>query len=320
MPDRAPSPLPPHVAGTVATVGTFDGVHRGHRHVLERLKTRAAQLNFPTLVVTFEPHPLEIIRPASAPQRLTVREEKLLALAGCGIDYVAEIPFTPAFRALSAEAFIRDLLVERYRVRALLIGHDHGFGRGREGDAELVQGIAQAAGFEVDVVDAVALASGGRLSSSVIRDAVAAGDLAKAARGLGRPYEFVGRVSAGAGRGRGLGFPTINLTLPSPRKLLPPLGVYAVRVRSASGTFGGMMNLGPRPTFDELATTLEVHVFDAAGEWYGQPVAVEFVARLRDTMKFSGPDALAAQLKTDAENAHRALTEVRSPDTVIGSG
>ncbi|HEX8724695.1 MAG TPA: riboflavin biosynthesis protein RibF [Gemmatimonadaceae bacterium] len=314
------SPLPRPVAGTVATVGTFDGVHRGHQHVLERLRDRAAALALPTLVVTFEPHPLEIISPEAAPGRLTVREEKLLALAACGIDYVAEIAFTPAFRRLSADAFIRDVLVARYHVRALLIGHDHAFGRGREGDAELVQSIAHTAGFEVDVVDAVALASGGRLSSSVIREAVASGDLVTAARGLGRPYEAMGRVAAGAGRGRGLGFPTINLTLPSPRKLLPPLGVYAVRVASAAGTFGGMMNLGPRPTFGESATTLEVHLFDAGGSWYERPVSVQFVARLRDTMKFSGADALAAQLRMDADAAHRALTEVRLPNTVIGSG
>jgi riboflavin kinase/FMN adenylyltransferase len=148
---------------------------------------------------------------------------------------------------------------------------------------------------------------------------VADGDLETAARGLGRPYEAVGRVTSGAGRGRLLGFPTMNLALPSPRKLLPPVGVYAVRVTAAAGRFEGMMNLGPRPTFGEQAVTLEVHLFDTAGDWYGRPVGVEFIARLRDTMKFSGPDALVAQLKIDAEMARRALTEVRSADTLIGS-
>ncbi len=313
------SPLPANVHGTVATVGTFDGVHRGHQHVLERLRARAAALGLPTLVVTFEPHPLEIVRPADAPLRLTVRVEKLVALAACGVDYVAEIPFTPAFRALSAEAFIREVLVARYRLRELLIGHDHGFGRGREGDAELVRGIAATAGFTFEVVDAVALTAGGRLSSSVIREAVASGDLASAERGLGRPYEVFGRVASGAGRGRLLGFPTINLSLPSPRKLLPPVGVYAVRVVCAAGTFGGMMNLGPRPTFGDQGVRLEVHVFDAAGDWYGRPVSVQFIARLRDTLKFAGPDALRAQLQVDAADARRALTVVLASDTVIGS-
>lgn len=318
MSDRD-SPLPPNVRGTVATVGTFDGVHRGHQHVLERLRRRASALELPTLVVTFEPHPLEIVRPNDAPLRLTVREEKLVALAGCGVDYVAEISFTPAFRALTAETFIRRVLVDRYRLRELLIGHDHGFGRGREGDAELVESIAATAGFTFEVVDAVALASGGRLSSSVIREAVATGDLVTAERGLGRPYEVFGRVSSGAGRGRLLGFPTINLSLPSPRKLLPPVGVYAVRVICAAGTFGGMMNLGPRPTFGDQGVRLEVHVFEAEGDWYGRPVSVQFVKRLRETMKFSGPEALRAQLESDAVNARRALTVVPAPDTVIGS-
>lgn len=311
--------LPPHGTGTAVTVGTFDGVHRGHQFVLARLREQGAALRLPTLVVTFEPHPLEIIRPAGAPRRLTVRQEKLLALAACGVDYVAQIPFTPAFRALSAEAFIRDVLVGRYGMRALLLGHDHHFGREREGDEALVRAIAARAGFSVQAIDALALPSGGQLSSSVIRRAVAAGDLALAERGLGRRYEAVGRVAAGHGRGRRLGFPTVNLALPSPRKLLPPVGVYAVRVTSAAGAFGGMMNLGPRPTFDDQTVALEVHLFDAAGDWYGRHVGVEFVARLRDTIKFSGPDALAAQLKSDAENARRALTEVLSPDTLKGS-
>lgn len=311
--------LPLQVSGSVVTVGTFDGVHRGHQYVLARLREQGATLGLPTLVVTFEPHPLEVIRPSDAPMRLTVRQEKLLALAACGVDYVVQIPFTPSFRELSAEAFIRDVLVRRYGMRALLLGHDHSFGRGREGDEALVREIAHDAGFAFEVVDALALPSGSRLSSSVIRDAVASADLARAALGLGRRYEAVGRVTVGRGRGRGLGFPTVNIALPSRRKLLPPVGVYAVRVASAAGTFGGMMNLGPRPTFGDDTVALEVHLFGAAGDWYGRPVAVEFVARLRDTKKFSGPDELAAQLKSDAENARRALTEVLSPDTLIGS-
>jgi len=314
------SALPENLRGTVVTVGTFDGVHRGHQHVLERLRARGAELDLPTLVVTFEPHPLEIVQPSRAPLRLTVREEKLLALAACGVDYVAEIPFTPAFRALSAEEFIRDVLLTRHAMRALLIGHDHGFGHGREGGAELVQSIAARAGFDAEVVDAVSLADGEHVSSTGIRDAVARGDLVGAARGLGRWYEVTGRVTAGDGRGRLLGFPTLNLALPSSRKLLPPVGVYAVRVVSAAGTFGGMMNLGPRPTFGDEAVSLEVHVFDASGDWYGRPVGVQFVARLRDTMAFSGPDQLVAQLNADALNARRALTELLTPDIVIGSG
>jgi riboflavin kinase / FMN adenylyltransferase len=316
---RDGSPLPPHVVGTVVTVGTFDGVHRGHQHVLARLRDRGRALGLPTLVVTFEPHPLEVVHPGAAPRRLTVREERRLAIAGCGVDYLAEIAFTPQFRKLSAEAFIIDVLLRRYRMKALLLGYDHGFGRGREGDAALVAEIAAGDGFTSEIVDAVSLPTGARVSSTVLREAVATGDLDRAARMLGRRYEAVGRVTTGGGRGRRLGYPTINLALPSASKLLPPVGVYAVRVTSALGTFGGMMNLGPRPTFGDDTVTLEVHLFGADGDWYGRPVGVEFVARLRDTMKFSGPDALAAQLKIDAEHARRALTEVLAPDTLIGS-
>ncbi|OYV65977.1 MAG: riboflavin biosynthesis protein RibF [Gemmatimonadetes bacterium 21-71-4] len=317
MPDE--SPLPPHVRGTVVTVGTFDGVHRGHQHVLGHLRARGAELGLPTLVVTFEPHPLEIVHPESAPRRLTVRTERRLAIAACGVDYLAEVAFTPEFRKLSAEAFITDVLLRRYRMKALLLGYDHGFGRGREGDAALVRDIAAGDGFSFEIVDAVSLPTGARVSSTVLREAVATGDLASAVRMLGRRYEALGRVTTGAGRGRLLGFPTINLALPSPRKLLPPVGVYAVRVTSAAGAFGGMMNLGPRPTFGDDRVTLEVHLFGAEGDWYGRPVGVEFVARLRDTMKFSGPDALAAQLARDAETARRALTEVLAPNTLKGS-
>ena len=313
------SPLPPHVPGTVVTVGTFDGVHRGHQHVLENLRARGRALGLRTLVVTFEPHPLEIVHPDTAPRRLTVREERRLAIAACGVDYLAEIAFTPEFRKLSAEAFITDVLLRRYRMKALLLGYDHGFGRGREGDAALVSRLSAADGFTFEIVDAVSLPTGARVSSTALREAVATGDLERAARMLGRRYEALGHVTTGGGRGRGLGFPTINLALPSPRKLLPPVGVYAVRVTSAAGTFGGMMNLGPRPTFGDDRVTLEVHLFEASGDWYGRSVGVEFVARLRDTMKFSGADALAAQLRRDADNARRALTEVLAPDTVKGS-
>ncbi len=312
--------LPPHVTATVATVGTFDGVHRGHQFVVERLRERGRALGLPSVVVTFEPHPLEIVRPEAAPLRLTVREEKLLALASAGAEYVAVLPFTRALAALSAEEFIRDVLERQFRMRALLIGHDHGFGRGREGDASLVQRLGADDRFSVEVLEPVSLAGGQHVSSTAIRQAIAQGDLARAAEGLGRPYEAVGRVTSGEGRGRLLGFPTLNLALPSPRKLLPPVGVYAVRVRSGAGVFGGMMNLGPRPTFGDDALSLEVHLFGASGDWYGRTVSVEFVARIRDTMRFSGPDALVAQLHRDAEQARDALTRLATSDTVIGSG
>ena len=163
-------------------------------------------------------------------------------------------------------------------------------------------------------------ADGAPISSTAVRRAVAHGDLARASDGLGRRYSFAGRVTTGERRGRLLGFPTLNLELASRRKLLPPHGVYAVRVEGGHGTFGGMLNLGPRPTFGDQRISLEVHLFDAAGDWYGHSVRVEFVMRLRDTMKFADSTELVAQLRRDAEQARAALTAPGPSATVTGSG
>jgi riboflavin kinase/FMN adenylyltransferase len=312
MPDpRQESALPPDVAETVLTVGTFDGVHLGHQHVLSRLSARAAESGRPGILVTFEPHPLEIVNPTAAPPLLTVGAEKTEVLAESRLDYLAILPFTPTLRAYSPEEFVA-LLERRFRLRELLIGYDHGFGRGRAGDVEVLQMIGARRGIRVEVVPAVTLDDGRPISSTSIRRAVAGGDLVRAAAGLGRPYAVSGRVARGEQRGRRIGFPTINLEPPPPRKLLPPEGVYAVRVQTPTGSFGGMMNLGPRPTFGDATVGLEAHLFDAEGEWYGAWVRLDFVARLRDTRRFPDADALVRQLRRDEETARRALT---SPDT-----
>jgi riboflavin kinase/FMN adenylyltransferase len=198
------------------------------------------------------------------------------------------------------------VLRERYRMRELVIGHDHGFGRGRSGGVEALPSLGAEMGFRVEVVPPVA-AGGAAISSTVIRRAIVAGDFATAAAGLGRPYSASGRVVHGDQRGRLLGYPTLNLALESPRKLLPPAGVYAVRAQTRSGAFDGMMNLGPRPTFGDEALSLEAHLFGEPGDLYGALVRVEFVARLRDVRRFDGPEALVAQLRLDADDARRAL-------------
>ena len=306
--DWRDSGLPPDSPGTVVTVGTFDGVHRGHWDVLERIVARARALALDSVLVTFDPHPLEVVNPAAAPPLLTVGAEKLEVVAESGIDYMAVVPFTPALQRYTAAQFVDEILCRRFHVRHLVIGYDHGFGRGREGDVEVMAALGASRGFGVEVVSAVADEDARPVSSTLIRRAVAGGDLARAARGLGRWYSVSGRVRQGDGRGRRLGFPTINVEPPPPRKLLPPEGVYAVRVQSPAGPFGGMMNLGPRPTFGDAATSLEVHLFDADVDLYGAFVRVEFVSRLRETRAFAGPDALAAQLGRDAADARRALT------------
>lgn len=300
---------------TVLTVGTFDGVHRGHWAVLEEIARRAAASGSRSVLVTFEPHPLEIVNPQAAPPLLTDGDEKRLILAQSAVDAVAFVPFTPALAQYSPEQFVRGVLEARFHVGELVIGYDHGFGRGRAGDVELLRRIGAADGFAVDVVPAV-MFDGRPISSTMIRRAVAGGDLETAARAMGRPYTVIGSVVEGAGRGKHLGVPTINLAPPSPRKLLPPDGVYVARVAWRAGMRGGMLNLGPRPTFGEHARTLEVHLFDFDGDLRGERVTVEFLKRLRGVERFASPAALARQFAVDRENALAALTALRSPVTV----
>jgi len=312
------SGLPPYVKSTVVTVGTFDGVHRGHRDVVERLVARSRSLKIPSVLVTFEPHPLEIVNPLAAPLLLTTHDEKLEVLAETGIDYVAVLPFTADLAAYSAEDFVELILRRCFRLRELLIGFDHGFGRQRAGNVGVLRTLGERDGFRVDVVDPVATPDGHSVSSTFIRRAIAGGDLERAAASLGRLYSVSGRVIEGAQRGRTIGFPTLNLGPPPPRKLLPPEGVYAVRVQTPVGPVGGMMNLGPRPTFGDSATSIEVHLFDTAGEFYGAHVRIDFVARLRETRKFASAEHLAKQLRHDEREARNALTLLQLPGNLNG--
>src|SRR5213593_3329549 len=292
------------MTGTVATVGTFDGVHRGHRAVLAEIVRRARTRGLASLIVTFDRHPLEVVNPPAAPRLLTLPDEKRALLAELGLDRIELLPFTGELARLAPEEFVRQVLRARYGMGELVLGYDHGFGRGRTGDVELVRRLAREDGFAVDVVDAVR-DDGQPISSSLIRTAVAHGDLAAAERWLGRRYGATGVVERGAGRGRTIGIPTINLAPLDPRKLLPPDGVYAVWVEvgkreTGNGKrYGGMMNQGPRPTFGVTARALEIHLFDFAGDLYGESVRVEWVRRLRDVQAFPSREALVQQLERD---------------------
>ncbi len=293
--------------GAVITVGTFDGVHRGHQDVLTHLVRLADQHGRPSVVVTFEPHPLEIVRPDIAPPLLTLLEEKLEMFVQCGITYVAVLPFTRTLAAYDADVFVDQVLRERFRLSELLIGHDHGFGRDRLGDSDVLKRLGADRGFNVTVLDPIHAASGLAISSSAIRRAVAEGALAEAKEGLGRWYSVSGKVVGGDQRGRLLGYPTLNVQSPDSRKLLPPDGVYAVRVQTPQGAFDGMVNLGPRPTFNDPARRIEAHIFYASFDWYGAFVRIDFIRRLRDIQTFAGPDILRAQLERDEHNARSAL-------------
>ena len=284
--------------GSVVTVGTFDGVHLGHRAVLDEIARRAKVAGRASVLVTFEPHPLEVVNPGAAPLRLTTREERLECLAMSELDRVVELRFDRTMATMAPEQFVDDVLLKHCGMRELVIGHDHGFGRGRRGDVDTLRRLGETRGFPVDVVAPVRAEGGMSVSSTAIRRAVAGGDLEHATRWLGRPYAVSAEVEPGVSRGRILGFPTLNLRI-APRKLLPPDGVYAVIVDTPLGRFGGMMNQGHRPTFDDGRHGLEVHLFGFEGDLYHRWVRVTWVAPLREIRRFDGVTALQQQLLAD---------------------
>lgn len=317
LPRGPAAPLPRLDEGSVVTVGSFDGVHLGHHAVLQEIARRAEAQGRASVLVTFEPHPLEVVNPQAAPLLLTTGPERREILAQTALDYVLFLRFDRRLAAMSPEEFVQDVLLTRCGMRELVIGHDHGFGRGRSGDVETLRRLGAVHRFDVDVVDAVDFGDQ-HVSSSRIRRAVAGGDLRSAARMLGRPYQVSGLVGQGERRGRLLGVPTINLTEIPRQKLLPPDGVYAVRVEWRGGRADGMMNQGPRPTFQDGRRSLEVHLFGFEGDLYGEWVRVEWVQRLRDVERFASVEQLQQQLERDRRRALAVLSAVRpDPNGVI---
>ena len=296
------SGLPPRAQGSIVTVGSFDGMHLGHQAVLREIADRARVAQRVSVLVTFEPHPLEIVNPQAAPPILMTGPERGEFLAQTELDYVVLLRFDKRMAGLSPEEFVKGILIDRCQMKELVIGHDHGFGRGRSGDVQTLRRLGAVHGFDVDLVTPVEFGDQ-QVSSSRIRRAVAGGDLESAARMLGRPYRVSGRVIEGERRGRQIGVPTINLGDVPPQKLLPPDGVYAVRVEWRGGRAGGMMNQGARPTFQDGRRTLEAHLFDFDGDLYGEWVRVEWIERLRDVQAFASVDALKQQLERDRTRA-----------------
>jgi len=301
---KPPFPIPPN--GTVVTVGTFDGIHLGHRAVLQEISRRGAAAERRSILVTFEPHPLSVVNPQLAPPLLTTGGERREALALTGLDHVWVVRFDRELAMLEPEQFI-ERLTGSLGMKELVIGHDHGFGRGRSGDAQTLKTLGARLGFSVDVVEPVSI-DGHLVSSSVIRRMVGGGDLKGAAKLLGRPYVVVGRVEHGAGRGRTIGIPTANLGGVPAQKLLPPDGVYAAWVETRTGRYGGMLNQGGKPTFGDGRRSIEVHLFGFSGDLYDEFVKVEWVERLRDVRKFDSPAALITQLQDDRARAEALLS------------
>ncbi len=284
------------------TIGNFDGVHRGHRAMLARLVEKARELKLPCSVLTFEPHPREFFTPVAAPTRLTRLREKLELIAETGVDRVHVLHFGARLAALAADRFIEDVLVHGLGVRWLLVGRDFRFGAKRTGDFTLLESASAKQGFGLEAMGEV-LQAGQRISSSGVRTALAAGDLAGAARLLGRDYSMSGRVAHGERLGKTLGFPTANIVL---RRRPPLAGIFVVEVEleETRAVLRGVASVGRRPTVQaNAAPLLEVHLFDWNGELYGRHLRVKFLHKLRDEEKYGGLDALRSAIAGDVEQA-----------------
>ena len=290
--------------GCVATVGAFDGVHRGHQWVLEHLKERAAERNLPTTVILFEPLPKEYIHPLEAPARIMNFREKALALAECGIDRVLRIRFNANVQQMTAESFIHDVFYQGLGVHYVVLGDDFRFGNDREGDAELMKQRGERYGFDCAATPTFTLA-GERISSTRIRSVLAQGDFSAAAQLLGRSFSMSGKVVYGKQLGRQLGFPTANIRL---HRLRAPInGVFSVRVDGPGlNAAAAIANVGTRPTIDDsIEANLEVHLIDRNVDLYGKRITVTFQHKVRDELKFSGIDQLKEQVLADIADTRR---------------
>ncbi|MEM8601109.1 MAG: bifunctional riboflavin kinase/FAD synthetase [Bacteroidota bacterium] len=311
----------------VVTTGTFDGVHTGHEAIVEYLVSHARETGGVATVVSFDPHPREVLAAQPIPL-LTTLSERADAFEALGLDRFVVLPFTRDLSLLEPEAYVRDVLIDTVGLREIVIGYDHRFGRHRRGDRALLERLGADLGFTVDVIPEQIVA-GVTVSSTKIRTALLGeGDATKATELLGRPYSFAGTVVRGDQRGRTIGFPTANIHPEEARKLIPKAGVYAVLVdhegpahgRGAQGTkretvrYGGMMNIGHRPTFeDDGAVRIEAHLFGFAGDLYGERLRVHLIGRIRDEQRFDGIDAIRAQLEAD-RTASRAMLAASSAE------
>ena len=296
-------------AGTIGpahlTIGTYDGVHRGHLAILKPLIEEARAAGAASAMVTFEPHPRCVLDPDHCPPSLTTLDEKTWLLDGLGLDHVIVIPFTPQVAALTPAGFMRRL-TKGMQPRQIVVGYDFAFGQGRRGDHAFLQRLGSKEGFAVRVVPA--LQRGGEpVSSSRIRRLILLGQVRAAAQLLGRDYFFRSVVEHGAQRGHRIGFPTANLKI-TPNKLLPANGVYAIRVRLEEIALTGVLNVGFRPTFGGNTLTVEAFIFDFEGDLYGKLMTVSFVQRLRGEKRFASAEALQQQIGRDVANAKRILS------------
>lgn len=294
------------VEGTAIAIGVFDGVHRGHQRVMEDLTAMARSRSLVPAALTFDPHPLEFLAPDRAPDLLTTVEQRAALLAESGVEILGVLPFLE-IRDLDPRAFVTEILCLRLKVRAIAIGANFRFGRDRGGDPALLSELGEANGFTVDVVEMVVHAGpDGVISSTRIRELLAAGEVRSAALLLGRPFALTGPVIHGDARGRTIGFPTANLHIPE-RMAVPANGVYACWVERRGARHPAVVNIGVRPTFGVSARTIEAHLLNFDDDLYGESIGLHFVERIREERRFAGIEQLVAQIGSDRDRAAELL-------------
>jgi riboflavin kinase/FMN adenylyltransferase len=289
----------------VITIGTFDGVHLGHAKIIERLRKKTAEVDGESIIITFDPHPRFVVAAnGGVPiELLSTSEEKIRSLQALQADNLVVVPFTIAFSEISAEAYIRDFIVNNFHPHTIIIGYDHHFGKNRQGNYQLLEAVKSTYGFQLEEIPVQEIEHIA-ISSTKIRTALHAGDIQKANDLLGKRYSLEGRIIRGEQRGRLIGFPTANIEVAEAHKLIPANGVYVVEAFLREKAYKAMMNIGVRPTVSNThQRSIEVYIFDFDGTIYDQHLRIEFIDRLRDEKKFNGIDELTAQLALDKMEA-----------------
>ena len=285
--------------GAFVTIGNFDGVHLSHQHICRKLAAEAKKSGQRSLVITFDPHPKMILHPNIHPfYLLTTRSEKMALLEGCGVDATVIIHFDLNYSKITAEEFVRDFLWKKLAITKIIIGHDYVFGQARQGNDAFLKAQGRKLGFSVEVIKAFKI-DNEIVSSTLIRNCILSGDIPAATRLLGRFYNVEGVVVSGAGRGTGLGYPTANIE--PEKELLPPSGIYAAFVMVDGRRYMGALNIGAKPTFEDYTSTLEVFLLDYEGNLRGKKINVLCVEKIRDIVKFDGPESLKRQIAADVE-------------------
>ncbi|GAA4329464.1 riboflavin biosynthesis protein RibF [Flaviaesturariibacter amylovorans] len=296
----------PEFRNAVVTIGTFDGVHKGHQQIIGALRAEAARIGGESVVITFDPHPRKIVHPDVSPELITTLAEKEALLAGHDIDHLVVVPFTPAFAAQEAEAYVSDFLVGRFRPHTLIIGYDHRFGHNRSGGYELLEQLQERFGYRLIEIPKHVI-SELSISSTKIRASLKSSDVATANELLGYPFFFEGTVVHGDKLGRTIGYPTANLQYTDGDKIRLGEGVFAVRFRVGVRSGGGMLSIGKRPTLHDTIERVEVNLFDFHEEIYGATIRIEVLAYLRPQEKYGSLETLKEQLHRDKEDSLRIL-------------